>query len=114
MVMGFSEGDSESVGDGWAGEIAFDAVDSAEEFWAFGYGCCDAIFGDESSPVVGDVVESLGGGSCVGAWHVGDAVVDDTFLDVGGVCVGGSAGGFSAAALVYSDVNEDAAGLHEA
>src|SRR4029077_20579709 len=45
--------------------------------------------------------------------HVGDAVVQDAVHEVGGVLVGRGVDGLNAAALVYSNVDDDGARLHQ-
>ena len=47
----------------------------------------EAVVGDEFDERVGNVGKSLGSGSGISAWHVGDAVVEDAFFDVDGVVV---------------------------
>ena len=74
----------------------------------------EAVVGDEFDERVSNVSESLGSGSGVSAWHVGDAVVEDAFFDVDGVIVGGGAGCFGTAALIDSDIDEDASRAHTA
>ena len=56
----------------------------------------------------------MGSGSGVSTWHVGDAVVEDPFLDVDGIIVGGGARCFGATALIDSDIDEDASRAHTA
>lgn len=97
-----------------AGDMAGKGVDAAEKLGAGGAGGGDAFVSNETYPLLGGVVECLGGGAGVGGGHVCDAVVDDAFFLVGGILVGGGAGGFGAAALIDGDVHKDAAGLHDA
>ena len=74
----------------------------------------EAVVGDEFDERVGNVGKSLGSGSGVSAWHVGDAVVEDPFFDVDGIIVGGGARCFGATALIDSDIDEDASRAHTA
>lgn len=57
-------------------------------------GVFPAEVGEELEVWEGGVVEGGGGGGGDGAWHVGDAVVDDVVFDVGGELVVCGAGGF--------------------
>jgi hypothetical protein len=77
------------VGDGLVGEVAVLGVEAAEEGGVFGAGFFEAVVGELFDVAVGDVGEGLGGGTGVGGGHVRDAVMDDTFFDVGGMGVGG-------------------------
>src|SRR5262249_20660041 len=80
-----------------------------------GIGGRDALpaSGDELEDVgEGHVAERVGAGAPDGARHVGDAVMDDVFLDVGRVVVGRRAARFDASALVDGDVHDDGAGFH--
>lgn len=89
-------GDVEAFGESWRGLEGFGVSEVGEEI--------------EVGP--GGVVESWGGGNGDGCGDVGDAVVDDVFLDVDGVFVVGWAGGFEATTLVDGDVDDDGAGFH--
>jgi hypothetical protein len=103
-----------SGGDDWAGEFSVLSADAGEESGLALGGDGEAVVGDEFDDRVGNVGKSLGSGSGVSAWHVGDAVVEHAFFDVDGVVVGGGAGGFGATALIDSDINEDASRSHTA
>ena len=103
-----------SGGDDWAGEFSVLSADAGEESGLALGGDGEAVVGDEFDERVGNVGKSLGSGSGVSAWHVGDAVVEHAFFDVDGVVVGGGAGGFGATALIDSDINEDASRSHTA
>ena len=74
----------------------------------------EAVVGDEFDERVGNVGKSLGSGSGVSAWHVGDAVVEDPFFDVNGVVVGSGPRGFGATSLIDGDIDEDTARAHTA
>lgn len=93
---------------------------AVEEVEAFGEGrgwidCfLVAEIGDLLEVGKGGVGEGWGGGDGDGGGDVGDAVVDDVFLDVDGVWVIGGTGGFEAAALVDGDVDDDGEGFHGA
>ena len=56
----------------------------------------------------------MGSGSSVGAWHVGDAVVEDPFFDVDGVVVGSGPRCFGTTSLIDGDIDEDASWSHAA
>jgi hypothetical protein len=103
-----------SRGNDWAGELSVLGADASEEPGLALGSDGEAVVGDEFDERVGNVGKSLGSGSGVSAGHVGDAVVEDAFFDVDGVVVGGGAGGFGAAALIDSDINEDASRAHTA
>ena len=109
---GGGDGEVMCGADGGAGEFAMGGVDGGEEFRMFAAGVREAFLGEEHGPAVGDIAERLGGGPGIGAGHVGDAVVEDILLEVGGVFVSGGSAGLGAAALVDGDVHEHAAGLH--
>ena len=70
------------------------------------------VVGDEFDERVGNVGEGLGGGSGISPWHVGDAVVEDAFLDEDGVIVSSRPGGFGTTPLIDGDIHEDAAWSH--
>ncbi len=95
------------MGDGAGADV--EALGEAGVFFG---GFVPAFVGDGEGVGGGGVAEGEGAGAADGSGHVGDAVVDDAVDDVGGVFVGGGAGGFEAAALVDGDVDDDAAVLH--
>jgi hypothetical protein len=103
-----------SGGDDWAGEFSVLSADAGEESGLALGSDGEAVVGDEFDERVSNVGKSLGSGSGVSAWHVGDTVMEDTFLDVNGVVVGGGAGCFGATALIDSDIDEDASRAHTA
>jgi len=77
-------------------------------------GTGQSLIGDQLDVRVGDIGEGLSGGAGVGAGHVGHAVVENTFLNVDRIVMGGGTGGFGAAPLIDGDVDENAAGTHAA
>ena len=101
-------------GDDWAGEFSVLSADAGEEAGLALGGDGEAVVGDEFDERVGNVGKSLGSGSGVSAWHVGDAVVEDAFFDVDGVVVGSGPRGFGATALIDSDIDEDTTRAHAA
>src|SRR4051812_27821782 len=82
------------------------------EAGVFGGGFFPAFGGDGAGVGERGIAEGEGAGAAYRSGHVGDAVVNDAVDDVGGVAVGGGAGGFDAAALVDGDVDDHAAVFH--
>ena len=68
-----------------------------------------ALVGDGQHIRQCGVGEGVGGGASDDAGHVGHAIVDDAFFDVGGIGVSGGTTGFSATALIDADVDKQAA-----
>ena len=101
-------------GNDWTGELSVLSADASEESGLALGGDGEAVVGNKFDERVGNVGKSLGSGSGVCAWHVGDAVVEDAFFDVDGVVVGGRAGCLGATALIDSDVDENASRAHSA
>src|SRR4029078_12132678 len=66
----------------------------------------DAALGELQHPGERYIAEGERAGAADGAWHVGDAVVEDVFFDVGRVAVRRGAAGFDAASLVDGDVDD--------
>ena len=102
----------DGVGDGGVGEAAFDHVDALGEAGVILGGFLVGLIGDLEGIGECGVAEGDGAGSADGAGHVGDAVVEDAFDDIGGVFVGGGTAGFEAAALVDGNVDDDGAVFH--
>ena len=78
-------------GNNWAGELSVLSADAGEESGLALGSDGKTMVGDEFDERIGNVGKSLGSGSGVSTWHVGDAVVEDPFFDVNGVVVGGGA-----------------------
>lgn len=94
------------------GQLAVLDADAGQETRLALAGAGEALVGNQLHKRIGHVGQGLGGGAGVGPGHVGDAVVNHAFFDVGGLVVGGGAGGFRATALVDGDIHKDAPRAH--
>ena len=103
---------AEVVGDVLVGHVAEADVETEQEPGVILEGALVAFAGDFEGVGHGRIGESFCGGAGAASGHVGDAVVDDSIDDIGGIGVGGGTGGLEAASLVDGDVDDDRAGLH--
>ena len=108
------EGEAEIAGDGGVGDVAVMDVEPGAQMRVVQERAAPALLGERQHEGQGRVVEREGRGARHRARHVGDAVVDDALLDIGGIGMRRRPAGLEAAALVDRDVDEHRARLHPA